>query len=114
FGRYWCNFVLLGLDMFVNLLDVKHGMLHQKMENAEEELAQSTKQDWLNPVPYTSPVTDQKALLLEIQRSLEELILNQGSMSSVLKLLHLLMTEAIKRLAPNNTGKHVLERPVGI
>ncbi|XP_038637528.1 tetratricopeptide repeat protein 28-like isoform X2 [Scyliorhinus canicula] len=103
FGRYWCNFVLLGLDMFVNLLDVKHGMLHQKMENAEEELVQSTKQDWLNPVPYTSPVTDQKALLLEIQRSLEELIVNQGSMSSVLKLLHLLMTEAIKRLVPNNT-----------
>ncbi|XP_060697250.1 TRAF3-interacting protein 1-like [Hemiscyllium ocellatum] len=100
FGRYWCNFVLLGLDTFVNLLDVKHDVLHQNMENAEEEVAQSSKQDWLNPATYTPP--DQEALLLEMQKSLEELIVNQGSMSSVLKLLHLLMTEAIKRLSPTN------------
>ncbi|XP_048469391.1 uncharacterized protein LOC109924094 [Rhincodon typus] len=101
FGRYWCNFVLLGLDTFVNLLDVKHDVLHQTMENAEEDVAQSSKQDWLNPAVYTPP--DQEALLLEMQKSLEELIVNQGSMSSVLKLLHLLMTDAIKRLSPTNT-----------
>ncbi|XP_067868900.1 tetratricopeptide repeat protein 28-like isoform X2 [Heterodontus francisci] len=55
FGRYWCNFVLLGLDTFVNLTAIKHEMLHQNMENIEQEVHQSRKQDWLNPAPYTPP-----------------------------------------------------------
>ncbi|XP_067825622.1 tetratricopeptide repeat protein 28-like [Heptranchias perlo] len=103
FGRFWCCFVLLGLDTFINLLEIKCDMLHQTMENIEQEVAHTSNQDWLNPAPYTPAVPDQEALLLKIQKSLEELIVNHGSMSSVLKLLHLLMKEAIKRLYHTNT-----------
>uniref|UniRef100_UPI00398F52B8 tetratricopeptide repeat protein 28-like n=1 Tax=Pristiophorus japonicus TaxID=55135 RepID=UPI00398F52B8 len=99
FGRYRDSFVLLGLDTFVNLLDIKNDTLHQTMENIEQEVAETNKQDWLNPAPNTPPVADQEELLLKIQKSLEELIVNHRSMSSVLKLLHLLIKEAIKRLS---------------
>ncbi|XP_078282290.1 uncharacterized protein LOC144608419 isoform X2 [Rhinoraja longicauda] len=101
FGRYWCSFVLLGLDAFVSLQDIKHDMLHQAMENAEQEVAEQDKKDWLNPAPY-APVPDRDDLHLQIQRSIEELLVNQGSMSAVLKLLHMLMSEAGRRLSDTN------------
>ncbi|XP_051893227.1 uncharacterized protein LOC127582191 isoform X2 [Pristis pectinata] len=103
FGRYWCSFVLLGFDAFVSLQDIKCDMLHQAMENAEQEVAQRDKKDWLNPEPYAPPVPDQEELLSKIQKSVEELLVNQGSMSAVLKLLHLLMSEAARRLSNTNT-----------
>ncbi|XP_055516381.1 tetratricopeptide repeat protein 28-like isoform X1 [Leucoraja erinacea] len=102
FGRYWCSFVLLGLDTFISLQDIKHDMLQQAMENAEQEVAERDKKDWLNPAPYAPPVPDREDLLLQIQKSIEELLVNQGSMSAVLKLLHMLMSEACRRLSDTN------------
>ncbi|XP_059850356.1 tetratricopeptide repeat protein 28-like isoform X2 [Hypanus sabinus] len=55
FRKYWSSFVLLGLDAFVSLQDIKHDMLHQNMESAEQEVAQTHKKDWLNPTPYVPP-----------------------------------------------------------
>ncbi|XP_072906387.1 uncharacterized protein [Hemitrygon akajei] len=105
FRKYWSSFVLLGLDAFVSLQDIKHDMLHQNMESAEQEVAQTHKKDWLNPTPYVPPVPDQEELSIKMQRSVEELLVNQGAVTALLKLLHLLIGEAAKRLSDTNTDR---------
>eukprot|EP00062_Callorhinchus_milii_P014861 gi/632964777/ref/XP_007898562.1/ PREDICTED: tetratricopeptide repeat protein 28-like [Callorhinchus milii] len=101
--HYWSSFVWVGLDTFVNLQELKHAMLHQTLETIDQELSQATKQDWLNPASNISAVPDRRALLLKMQCSLSKIIVNHGSMSSVLKLLLFLITEAISRLAHTGT-----------
>ncbi|KAJ8300636.1 hypothetical protein KUTeg_022155 [Tegillarca granosa] len=101
----WCSFKLIGKDVYLNLNEIRHAMLDQRLDSAEKDVEESVGKEYLNPKSVLPTVPSREESLHSLQKILSVLLQHHTKQPEVVPKLIDLLDSSLKRLHTDDNNR---------
>ncbi|XP_071154491.1 tetratricopeptide repeat protein 28-like isoform X2 [Mytilus edulis] len=103
----WCPFLLIGKNVAINLKQIRHAMLDQKLDQTEKMVEEKSGKEFLNPKTFIPSVPSREENLASVQRILGEILQDHKYHPMVVSDLIDLLDSALKRLHTQDNNRQI-------
>ncbi|KAK3087168.1 hypothetical protein FSP39_002523 [Pinctada imbricata] len=111
---FWSGWILVGKDIHVNVCQIRHSLLDQKLDNMEKAVEENSGKNFLNPKTSLTTVPSREENLESLQKILGQLLHHHTSQPSVVPSLIDLLDSSLKRLHTEENNRQTSILPMAI